>query len=329
MSLNTDESAVCRYGAPGVEFGLMANVFNVTGATAHSTQVTGLNDGSNNTFNVRCEDASGNNNTDDFLISFSIDAPDAEPPVASSISAVSDATAADVSWNTDEPSSSQVEYGLTDALGTFTSVDASLVASHSVTLVNLTPNTTYYYKVISQDGSGNSASAPAIPLAFTTAVQPSVLKQLDAYEDSFVNGFTYNEWQNPAGTPCLVAQSYTATSASGTASLATNLNNYCTLFLYRNAAFNVADYTHVEFDIYAVAPSLPGFSISLATQPWSTTGSSVQISSYVALGGSWQHVSIPLSAFAASGNIKGLYLRDGSSIGGNILFDNIRFVEKS
>ena len=43
-----------------------------TGATAHSTTVTGLTNGGSYSFFVRCQDAATNANTNDFTISFSV-----------------------------------------------------------------------------------------------------------------------------------------------------------------------------------------------------------------------------------------------------------------
>jgi len=49
--------------------------------------------------------------------------------------------------------------------------DGTLVTSHTATLLGLTSGTTYYYRVTSADGSGNSATVPPsgnAPLSFTT-----------------------------------------------------------------------------------------------------------------------------------------------------------------
>src|SRR4029077_9175490 len=50
----------------------MVNTFSTTGAMAHSTAVSGLANGGNYNYYVRCQDASGNTNPDDFVISFSV-----------------------------------------------------------------------------------------------------------------------------------------------------------------------------------------------------------------------------------------------------------------
>jgi hypothetical protein len=50
----------------------MPNAFATTGGTAHSTVVSGLTDGGSFNYYVRCQDGSGNANSDDFPIAFSV-----------------------------------------------------------------------------------------------------------------------------------------------------------------------------------------------------------------------------------------------------------------
>jgi len=81
---------------------------------------------------------------------------DSTGPVISNTQASNITTSqAAVTWTTNETSTSQVEYGLNTAYGSITSLDSSLVASHSVVLSGLTSATAYHYRVRSKDASGN------------------------------------------------------------------------------------------------------------------------------------------------------------------------------
>ena len=72
LSLTTNENAICRYATvAGTAFGAMANTFSSTGGTTQSTTITGLANGGTYSYDVRCQDASGNADPDDFTISFS------------------------------------------------------------------------------------------------------------------------------------------------------------------------------------------------------------------------------------------------------------------
>ena len=77
---------------------------------------------------------------------------DTTPPVISAVS-VSDVTSdgATISWTTDEPGTSQVEYWP----GSLSALDTTLVTNHSVTLTNLIPETNYRYRTMSMDADGN------------------------------------------------------------------------------------------------------------------------------------------------------------------------------
>jgi hypothetical protein len=70
------------------------------------------------------------------------------PPVISAVvaSRISD-TSILITWTTDKPSTSQVEYGTTIVYGLLSPLDSRLVGAHSVTLDNLLPSTLYYFRV--------------------------------------------------------------------------------------------------------------------------------------------------------------------------------------
>jgi phosphodiesterase/alkaline phosphatase D-like protein len=94
----------------------------------------------------------------------------AAPPVISTVSANPGTTTATITWATDRPANSRVDYGTTASLGQ-TATSATLVTDHSISLTGLATGTTYYYRVTSVDGSGGSATAPLTgepPVSFTT-----------------------------------------------------------------------------------------------------------------------------------------------------------------
>lgn len=86
--------------------------------------------------------------------------PDLIAPVISSTQATTTINSAIVTWTTNEPADSKVEYGLTTSYGQITSTTSTLSLSHSKTVSGLTSNTIYHYRVISTDASGNQAISP-------------------------------------------------------------------------------------------------------------------------------------------------------------------------
>lgn len=81
---------------------------------------------------------------------------DTIPPVISSVSISNiTSTEATITRTTDEAATSQVEYGINTLYGGFSNLDNNLTTSHTVTLSGLTPNTVYYFRILSEDQAGN------------------------------------------------------------------------------------------------------------------------------------------------------------------------------
>jgi len=74
-----------------------------------------------------------------------------------------------VTWTTNLPSSSQVEYGTTASYGSMTALDSGPVVNHLVVLNGLNAGTGYHYRVHSADASGQAVSGDA---AFATLSSP-------------------------------------------------------------------------------------------------------------------------------------------------------------
>jgi hypothetical protein len=169
LTLSTNEAATCRYSTTaGVAYTTMAETFSFTGGITHTQPVTGLVDEQTYTYYIRCQDTASNSNDDDYEISFYIFSSDVTPPVISDVQAVNVTPySAEVTWETDEPCSSQMEYGTTDAYGTISPISSTLVTSHTLTLLGLDASTTYHFRVRSQDVAYNETVSG--PYTFTTA----------------------------------------------------------------------------------------------------------------------------------------------------------------
>ncbi len=95
-------------------------------------------------------------------------AADTTPPVISSVgSSGISSSGATVSWSTNEASDSQVDFGTTSSYGSSTTLNASMVTSHSQSLSGLVPSTTYHYRVKSKDAAGNMATSGDYTFATT------------------------------------------------------------------------------------------------------------------------------------------------------------------
>jgi len=81
ISLKTDKIATCRYSTTkGARYGTM-KIFDKTNSTSHSTEVTGLSEGGEYKYYVKCQDLEGNTNETDFIVAFEVKEPeDTTPP---------------------------------------------------------------------------------------------------------------------------------------------------------------------------------------------------------------------------------------------------------
>ncbi|MDD5221106.1 MAG: fibronectin type III domain-containing protein, partial [Candidatus Pacebacteria bacterium] len=160
ITWTTGESSnsIVDYGTT-ISLGLMAG--NIDDAvTSHTVNLTGLSEGTTYYFQVRSQDASGNstpdNNNGDYY-SFTTIADTAAPLISNvTIPLITDDSAIIV-WTTDENSSSRVAYGVSDSFGSLSDEDTTLTKVHAITIDNLSAQTQYYIKVISEDAAENTS----------------------------------------------------------------------------------------------------------------------------------------------------------------------------
>ena len=114
---------------------------------------------------IETKDKAGNiSRSDQFsLVTKSDSTPqDITPPVISSINTLTSSSTIDVTWNTNEPSTSKVYYSTTTPINLSTAsflVNGTLVSSHSLKLENLSTSTQYYLVAESVDAQANIATS--------------------------------------------------------------------------------------------------------------------------------------------------------------------------
>jgi hypothetical protein len=146
-----------------VEYGLTtsygsATPVNTSMVTSHSLGLAGLEAGKTYNYRVKSKDAAGNLAVSANFTFTTQAAPDTTPPTISNVAASSiTSSGAIITWNTNEASDSQVEYGLTTSYGSSIRLDPTMVTSHSRPLGSLQANTLYNYRVKSRDAAGNLA----------------------------------------------------------------------------------------------------------------------------------------------------------------------------
>lgn len=132
---------------------------NTSTTTSHSIILSGLTDETTYHFRPRIKDIEGNyalGDDDTFLTDESSGAPSVDGPTISDVT-VSDLTyeGATVTWTTDEDSNSAVTFGETTEYGQTVGDEDVATTAHSVGLNGLSPETLYYYKVVSRNALDN------------------------------------------------------------------------------------------------------------------------------------------------------------------------------
>jgi concanavalin A-like lectin/glucanase superfamily protein len=190
LQLTTNEAATCRFSlTAGTTYAAMTGTFATTGGTAHSTPVGGLRNGNTYTFYVRCSDATGNANTTDFPISFSIATPTADttPPTRTNGQPTgtlpAGTTSATLRLTTDEAATCRYAVNASTAYATMPNVFLTTGGTAHASLVSgLANGTTYSYFVRCSDVVGN-VNASDFPISFAVASGTS----------SLVAAFGFNE----------------------------------------------------------------------------------------------------------------------------------------
>lgn len=125
-------------------------------------------------------------------------------------------TSALITWDTDVPSDSMVQYGLSTQYGLTTPRNPAMVTSHSVPLTGLIPGCVYHYRVISNNGNGDAISddytliTPGRPqiagvaVSNITATSATVTWTTSTPSDSAVNYGTTTSYGNQASDSALV-----------------------------------------------------------------------------------------------------------------------------
>lgn len=92
-------------------------------------------------------------------------------PVVSSIAVSAAESSAVMTWQTDIPADSQVEYGTDESYGSMTELDPGLVTEHSVIITGLSTGTLYHFRILSAGSTGTIM--PSKDGTFTTSSPPA------------------------------------------------------------------------------------------------------------------------------------------------------------
>jgi len=173
----------------------LGSYFNPTLVIGHSAALVSLPVNTVIHYRISAQDSAGNssNTGDRTFQTLSL----GTAPIISSVavSSITD-TSAVVTWNTNVPASSLVNYGLTVGYG-LSATQLGDVTSHIVNLTGLTPSTLYHYRVRSVDPL-SGLSATSSDFVFTTASDLTAPANVFGFSATPNDSFNTLNWINPA-----------------------------------------------------------------------------------------------------------------------------------
>jgi hypothetical protein len=139
--------------------------------TSHGASLSGLSASTVYHYRVKSRDAAGNLATSgDFTFTTSAP-PDTTAPTISNVSSSSiTSSGATITWTTNEASDTQVDYGTSTSYGSSTTLNTTMVTSHTASLGGLSASTVYHYRVKARDAAGNLATSG--DFTFATSAPP-------------------------------------------------------------------------------------------------------------------------------------------------------------
>lgn len=157
--------------------------------TTHAVPLSGLTAATTYYYIVESKDIYGNKAVSGVNSFITTATADTTAPQITSQTVTPATSTAVIAWTTNEVADSQIFYGTTTGYGASTTLNTTLVTSHSQTLSGLTPNTTYFYQIRSKDAAGNlgtlagqfmtnalpvDATAPTISNVTSTSVSSTI-----------------------------------------------------------------------------------------------------------------------------------------------------------
>jgi hypothetical protein len=234
-------------------------------SASHGVVLTNLNPGTTYYFvaqSTAASGATGYSTTYNFTTTGMATSP---APVITSVTATGITnTSATITWTTDQASSSQVNYGTTTSYGLSTTINSTLVTSHSVTLTGLTAGTTYDFDVVSANAS--SLSSTSSNSTFTTTGGGTPPPFISNVATGAITGSSVTiTWTTDQASSSQV--NYGTTTAYG----ASSTLNTALVTSHSVTLTGLAAGTTYDFDV--VSANSTGISATSANSTFTTTGS--------------------------------------------------------
>ncbi|HET6455837.1 MAG TPA: family 10 glycosylhydrolase, partial [Armatimonadota bacterium] len=209
ITWTTDQAATSK-----VDYGLTTSYGSSTPldsnlVTSHSMSLGGLAPSTLYHYRVTSSNTNGTSYSSDYTFTTN------GPPIISNVQATDiGATSAVITWNTSTASSGLVNYGLTSGYGSQEIDPNGNTTSHTVSISDLTPETTYHYQCVSTNAYGTDQTTD-LTFATTAVVTEIVIDNTDpGWSNTSPGGATWSVGSNPDVPKIGTNYLYTAGSGS-------------------------------------------------------------------------------------------------------------------
>ena len=172
-------SSQVEYGTSPTYGSLSA--YNSSLSTTHSVKLTALVPGVTYNFAAHSTNAAGQIGSS-ANATFTTSSVAGVPVISSVKTAGVTANSATITWTTDQPSASQVQFGPTPGYGSLSAFSAPLVTSHSVTIPGLTAGKTYNYAALSVNATGQVGTSTNFVLTTANQAGPAAVNAVNAVD---------------------------------------------------------------------------------------------------------------------------------------------------
>lgn len=163
---------------PTTAYGSLS-AFSSAMVTSHSVVLTGLTPGTVYDYAALSTNAAGQISTSGNF-TFTTTGVGGAPVISGVTAGDFTPTSAKITWTTDQPFTSQVEFGPTQAYGSLSAFGSAPTTSHAVTLTGLTPGTTYYYAALSTNSAGQTSTSANFTFTTTSAAGSTAISGVTA-----------------------------------------------------------------------------------------------------------------------------------------------------
>jgi hypothetical protein len=156
-------------------------------------------------------------------------AADTTAPVISAVAVSAISGAAVITWKTNEPATSRVDFGIVATALTANAIDATLATTHTLVVSGLVPATVYYFRVTSADAFANSATSPLPGSAPATFVMSNPAGLVAAFNFDEGGGATANDASGMANNGAISGAAWTTAGRFGGALSFDGASNWITV----------------------------------------------------------------------------------------------------